>query len=235
MSLLRQIEVWGLIATLITSLIGGIVTLIFKLKLQPMIRAHLERAREHHEIVERTLVHTTCGIIFGEFDGQVQSEFLGAFPTTLFGSVLFETITEWPKNHPAECLVVPHDENHAERLRRIATSEGQPLILRSNGIGMYFNGVATHGTATYRFTKFLVAIAHPGVDRVVGHAQPQLIMIEMNALARIMSNPTIKPQWGDDSQDGKTMLAILRELGDAWANGRFNGIGVLEIALEESR
>ncbi len=213
----------------IAAIASGLVTLFFSVVIIPYLRRHSRMQHELHAMARRTLIENTSLVLFGLFDGQLQSEFLGKTLTNFFGTVLSDLITEWDSHHTT-AIVTPPDEDQASQMRYLAAAEASCFILQSHGLGCYFRNMEVLGTAAYPYSRIVVAVACPKADRLKTHRHPRIIAIGESDLLLIAADKDtnlIRPQW--DTQDGWTWLAVLREFADTYVNGGQNGIEVLEM------
>ncbi len=189
--------------------------------------------RQHKEqglMIKKTLFENTGVLIFGEFGGQVQSEFLGDFLTTLFGHRIFDLIVSW-NDKPSPNLIVPPSKEEAAHLSEIAMAKASLYLLQSLHLEAYFKNAALHGADAYKYCRILVALARPDANKLTAHDRPRIVAIELDALRRIATNPDVKPQW--DTTDGITWVQVMRELWDKYQKGEHDGLAILEFPMND--
>lgn len=212
---------------LLYPLISLFLTLIIVPFLSRLYRLH----KEQNRMIRKKILEHTGVVIFGVFDGKLQSDYLGGFLTALFGETLFDLIVGW-NDRPSPSLIVPKSEHQSEHLKEILAAHASPFILQSSRIDCYFDGVETHGTPSYQFAKLVVALARPDANMLSAHDYPRVIVIEEETLRRIKDSK-ILPQW--DTRDGLTWLETVRELAKTYFGGREAGIAILEVPLGAKR
>ncbi len=208
-------------------LLAPVVSILMTVVIVPLISRLYRLHREQAHMIKRKLFENTGVVIFGVFDGKMQSDYLGGFLTTLFGETLFELIVEW-NDEPSPNIIIPQNEHQSAHMVEILAAHASPYILQSRRIDCYFDGAEEHGTKSYKFCKFVVGLARPDADKLACHDYPRVIMIEAGHLKQLMEDDTILPQF--QTTDGVTWLETVRELGTRYLNGE-KGIAVLEIPL----
>lgn len=208
-------------------LAGPLLTLILTAIVVPYLSRLYRLHREHVLMVRKKLLEHTGVVIFGLFDGKLQSDYLGGFLTVMFGETLFDLIVGWNDN-PSPNIIVPASEYHCDHLEEILAAHASPFVLQSGRIECYFKGVQTHGTPSYQFAKFVVCLARPDPNRLSSHDYPRVLIVEVDTLKKIV-NQDVLPQY--DSQDGYTWLETVREMGRDYAKGNQRGMVVLEIPI----
>ena len=205
-----------------------VVEWVLLLIIIPFIIKHYRSHKEQGLMIRRKLHENTGMMIFGEFDRQIQSEFLGDFLTALFGINMSDMISHW-NDKPSPSIIIPTVEYQASHLNEIMAAKASTFILQSNWLEPYFASAKVYGSASYKFCRVIVALARPNAVDLSSHDYPRLIAIEETALRRITDNPaTIRPQW--DTKDGRTWLHVLRELGEH-VEGDQKGYEVLEVPM----
>jgi len=209
-------------------LLGPLLTAVLMVIVVPyVVRIHRLHKAQHLMIKKKLFEHTGV-VIFGVFDGQIQSDYLGGFLTTLFGEHLFDLIVGW-NDVPSPSIITPRTSYEAAHMKEIMAAHASPYILQSDRLDCYFRSAERHGTLSYKFAKFVVGLARPDADKLDCHDYPRIVAIEEGALRKIVEKADIKPQ--HESQDGRTWLATLRELGALYCNGKRDSLTVLEIPL----
>lgn len=183
--------------------------------------------REQNLMIKKKIFEHTGVVIFGLFDGKLQSDYLGGFLTTLFGETLFDLIVDW-NDKPSPNIIVPDNEYQSDHLQEILAAHASPYVLQSNRIDCYFEHVQPYGTPTYQFAKLVVALARPDATNLAAHDYPRVIIVELENLKRIMDEDVV-PQ--HENRDGYTWLETVRELGKRYFGGEHQGIAVLEVPL----
>lgn len=212
----------------VAELFVGLVVHALPLLLLPLLFRIYRQHKEQKQMIARTLFENTGVTIFGEFDGKVQSEFLGDFLTTLFGERIFDLVVSW-NDDPSPNVIVPRSDYEAGHMAEILTAKASAFILQSNHLDPYFTHAKVYGTEHYKFCKVVVALARPDAHKLISHDYPRVIAIELSALQRILDNSETLPQW--ETQDGYTWLTVLRELGQKYSSGDHNGLAILEFPL----
>ena len=208
-------------------LAGPLLTLILTAIVVPYLSRLYRLHREHVLMVRKKLLEHTGVVIFGLFDGKLQSDYLGGFLTVMFGETLFDLIVGWNDN-PSPNIIVPTSDYHCDHLEEILAAHASPFVLQSGRIECYFKGVQAHGTPSYQFAKFVVCLARPDPNRLSSHDYPRVLIVEVDTLKKIV-NQDVLPQY--DSQDGYTWLETVREMGRDYAKGNQRGMVVLEIPI----
>jgi len=208
-------------------LIGPLFTLLLMVIVVPYLRRLYRLHREQGLMIRKKLLEHTGVVVFGLFDGKLQSDYLGGFLTALFGETLFDMIIGW-NDHPSPSVIVPPTDYQCEHLQEILAAHASPYMLQSRRIDCYFRNVEVCGTPSYPFARFVVALARPDASHLAAHDYPRVIVVEEGALKRIMEQ-TVKPQY--DTKDGRTWLETVRELGRDFFRGKRQGMVVLEIPI----
>jgi hypothetical protein len=211
-------------------LLGPLLTLILTAIIVPYLRRLYRLHREHSLMIRKKLLEHTGVVIFGLFDGGLQSDYLGGFLTLLFGETLFDLIVGW-NEAPSPSLIVPKTEYHSAHLQEILAAHASPFILQSGRIDCYFDGVRVYGTASYKFAKFVVGLARPDANELTSHDYPRVIIAEIDTLKRITEDE-VRPQY--ETPDGYVWLETVRGMGRSYFSGRQQGLVVLEIPLHRS-
>lgn len=208
-------------------LAGPLLTLLLTAIVVPYLSRLYRLHREHVLMVRKKLLEHTGVVIFGLFDGRLQSDYLGGFLTVMFGETLFDLIVGWNDN-PSPNIIVPASDYHCAHLEEILAAHASPFVLQSGRIECYFKGVQAHGTPSYQFAKFVVCLARPDPNRLSAHDYPRVLIAEVDTLKKIV-NQDVLPQY--DTQDGYTWLETVREMGRDYAKGNQRGMVVLEIPI----
>ncbi len=221
MDYLRTIEV----------LLGPLLTLILTAIIVPYLTRLYRLHREERLMIRKKLLEHTGVVIFGLFDGGLQSDYLGGFLTLMFGETLFDLIVGW-NDAPSPNIIVPKTEYQCAHLQEILAAHASPFILQSGRIDCYFDGVKAHGTPSYQFAKFIVGLARPDANKLTCHDYPRVIVAEIDNLKRIIEEE-VRPQY--ETQDGYVWLETVREMGRNYFAGKHQGLVVLEIPLRSSK
>ena len=96
-------------------LVGPLLTLILTAIVVPYLNRLYRLHREHALMVRKKLLEHTGVVIFGLFDGRLQSDYLGGFLTVMFGETLFDLIVGW-NNGPSPNIIVPKSDYHSAHL-----------------------------------------------------------------------------------------------------------------------
>jgi hypothetical protein len=168
-------------------------------------------------------------VIFGVFDGGLQSDYLGGFLTLMFGETLFDLIVGW-NDAPSPNIIVPKTAYQSAHLQEILAAHASPFILQSGRIDCYFDGAKAYGTASYKFAKFVVGLARPDANKLTCHDYPRVIIADN--LKRI-AEEQVRPQY--ETPDGYIWLETVREMGRSYFSGKQDGLVVLEIPLRSSK
>jgi hypothetical protein len=208
-------------------LIGPALTILATAIVVPYLRRLYRLHREHVRMVHKKLLEHTGVVIFGVFDGRLQSDYLGGFLTAMFGETLFDLIVGW-NDSPSPSILVPPTDYQCEHLEEILAAHASPFLLQSTRIDCYFRGAEVCGSRSYPFAKFVVALARPDANQLSSHDYPRVMIIEVGTLKRILDE-TVLPQY--ESQDGRTWLRTVRELAKAYFAGRRRGTVVLEVPV----
>lgn len=208
--------------------IAPVLTVVMTAIIIPYVRRIHRLHQEQSEMIHKKLFGNTGVVIFGEFDGKVQSDYLGGFLTALFGETLFNEIVGW-NDRPSPSIIVPPEDYQCDHLTEIMAAQASPFILQSRNIECYFGGAEVFGTASYKFAKVVVALARPDAHKLSCHDYPRIVIVEVGHLRRILDTPEVAPQY--QTMDGQTWLETVRELGQRYFHGDKKGIAVLEIPL----
>jgi hypothetical protein len=206
---------------------GPLLTLILMVIIVPYLRRLYRMHREQGLMIRRKLLEHTGVVVFGVFDGGLQSDYLGGFLTVMFGETLFDLIVGW-NDAPSPNLIVPKSEYQCAHLQEILAAHASPFILQSGRIDCYFERVKAYGTPSYQFAKFVVGLARPDANKLTCHDYPRVIVVEIDNLKRITEDE-VRPQY--ETQDGYVWLETVREMGKCYFSGRQQGLVVLEIPL----
>jgi hypothetical protein len=213
------------------SLVGPLLTLLLMVIVVPYLRRLYRLHREQGLMIRKKLLEHTGVVIFGVFDGKLQSDYLGGFLTAMFGETLFDLIVGW-NEQPSPSVIVPKTDYQREHLQEILAAHASPFVLQSGRIDCYFRGAEDCGTPSYPFARFVVALARPDATHLSSHDYPRVMIVEIGALKRILEE-VVTPQY--DSKDGRTWLKTLRELGRAFFDGKREGTVILEVPIASSR
>lgn len=198
----------------------------------PLVAKILRHNHEQGKMIKKKLDETTGVVIFGLFDGQLQSDYLGGIKTALFGEWLFDLIVGW-NDKPSPNLITPPENYLADYMREIMVANASPFILQSNRIDRYFAGAKTHGTPSYQFARLVVGLARPDANKLQSQDYPRIIVVEEGHLQRIFDeHKNIKPQY--NTSEGRTWLETVDNLAYCHFKGnRYekSGIAILEIPL----
>lgn len=209
--------------------IGPVLTLLLTAIVVPYMRRLYRLHREQGLMIRKKLLEHTGVVVFGLFDGKLQSDYLGGFLTALFGETLFDLIVGW-NDRPSPSIVVPGTDYQCEHLQEILAAHASPFMLQSGRIDCYFRGAEVCGTPSYPFARFVVALARPDAHQLMSHDYPRVIIVEIGTLARIMKEHVF-PQY--DTKDGQTWLRTVRELGKDFFGGDRRGMVILEIPVSQ--
>jgi hypothetical protein len=209
-------------------LLGPLLTILLTVIVVPYLRRIYRLHREEGLMIRKKLLEHTGVVIFGLFDGGLQSDYLGGFLTLMFGETLFDLIVGW-NDVPSPSVVVPKTTYQCEHLQEILAAHASPFILQSGRIDCYFEGVKVYGTESYKFAKFVVGLARPDANKLTSHDYPRVVVVETGTLKRICEEE-VRPQY--ETQDGYTWLETVREMGKSYFSGRQQGLVVLEIPLD---
>ncbi len=212
----------------VSSILGWVVSLFMTAIVIPYLARIIRLHKEQHRMIARKLFENTGVMLFGLFDGVLQSEFLGGFLTTLFGERLFDLIVGW-NDAPSPSLIVPRNDFEASHMAEILAAKASPYLLQSRRIDAYLRDVEAHGSASYRYAKLVVGLARPDPSKLKSHDYPRVVVVEVGTLKRIMEQD-VRPQ--DESQDGYTWLETVRLLGQRYFGGQHDGLAVLELPLD---
>ena len=212
----------------ISSILGWLLSLIMTAVIIPFLAKLYRLHREQQQMIRKKLFEHTGVVIFGLFDGKLQSDFLGGFLTTFFGERLFDLIVTW-NDKPSTSIIIPRNDFEADHMTEILAAKASPYLLQSGRIDGYFKGAEAHGTPSYRFANLIVALARPDATKLKSHDYPRVIIVEQGTLKRIIEGE-VQPQW--ETQDGYTWLATVRELAERFYGGKHHGIGILELPLD---
>ena len=214
----------------LSSLVGWTLSIVMSAIIIPFLarlyRLHIEQQR----MIRKKLFEHTGVVLFGLFDGKLQSDFLGGFLTTFFGERLFDLIVAW-NDRPSPSLIVPRNDFEADHMMEILAAKASPYLLQSRRIDGYLRGVESHGTPSYRFANMTVGLARPDASKLKSHDYPRVIVVEQGTLKKIMEGD-VQPQW--ETQDGFTWLTTVRDLGERFFSGKHHGIAVLELPLDST-
>jgi hypothetical protein len=211
-----------------SSIVGWMVSLVMSAVIIPFLARLYRLHREQQQMIRRKLFEHTGVVLFGLFDGRLQSDYLGGFLTTFFGERLFNLIVGW-NDAPSPSLIVPTSDFEADHMAEILAAKASPYLLQSRRIDVYFEGVEAHGSPSYRFAKLVVGLARPDASKLKSHDYPRVIVVEQGTLRKILDEE-VQPQW--ESQDGYTWLETVREMGNRYFSGKHNGLAVLELPLD---
>ncbi len=214
----------------ISSILGWMFSLIMSAIIIPFIARLYRLHREQQQMIHKKLFEHTGVVLFGLFDGKLQSDYLGGFLTTFFGERLFDLIVGW-NDRPSSSIITPRNDFEADHMTEILAAKASPYLLQSRRIDGYLKGAEAHGTSSYQYAQLIVGLARPDSTKLKSHDYPRVIIVEKGTLQRIMEGE-VQPQW--DTQDGYIWLATVRELGERFYSGKQHGIGVLELPLEAS-
>ncbi len=73
-------------------LIGPLLTLLLMVIVVPYLRRLFRLHREQGLMIRKKLLEHTGVVLYGLFDGRMQSDYLGGFLTAMFGETLFDLI-----------------------------------------------------------------------------------------------------------------------------------------------
>ena len=211
-------------------LIGPLSTLILMAVVVPYLRRLYRLHREQGLMIRKKLLEHTGVVIFGLFDGKVQSDYLGGFLTALFGETLFDLIVGWNET-PSPSIIVPKTDYQGDHLKEILAAHASPFVLQSRRIDCYFRNAEVCGTPSYPFAKFVVALARPDAAQLASHDYPRVVIVEIGALRKIIETDP-EPQY--DTKEGRTWLDTVRELGNDFFAGQRDGMVILEIPIADS-
>ena len=212
----------------LSSVVGWLLSVVMSAVILPYVTRIYRLHREQHLMIRKKLFEHTGVVLFGLFDGRLQSDFLGGFLTTFFGERLFDLIVGW-NERPSPSLIVPGNEFEADHMAEILAAKASPYLLQSRRIDAYFRGAEVYGTPSYRYAKLVVGLARPDAAKLKSHDYPRVVIVEQGALKRIMEEE-VEPQW--ETQDGFTWLATVRDLGARYYGGAHQGIAVLELPVD---
>lgn len=214
----------------LSSILGWLFSLFMSAVMLPFIARLYRLHREQQHMIRKKLFEHTGVVLFGLFDGRLQSDYLGGFLTTFFGERLFDLIVGW-NDGPSSNIIVPRNDFEADHMAEILAAKASPYLLQSRRIDGYFQGAEAFGTPSYRFAKLVVGLARPDASKLKSHDYPRVIIVEQGALKTILEGE-VQPQW--ETQDGFTWLATVREMGERYFAGKHHGVAVLELPLDIS-
>ena len=208
-------------------LVAPLLTLLLMAIVVPYLRRLYRLHREQGLMIRKKLLEHTGVVIYGVFDGKLQSDYLGGFLTAMFGETLFDLIVGW-NDHPSPSIIVPKTDYQREHLEEILAARASPFVLQSGRIDCYFRGVEVCGTPSYPFARFVVALARPDAAQLSSHDYPRVMIVEVSTLRRIMEEDVVAQY---DTKDGRTWLQTVRELGRDFFSDDRRGMVILEIPL----
>lgn len=212
-------------------LLGPLLTLLLTAIIVPYLGRLYRLHREQSLMIRKKLVEHTGVVIFGLFDGGLQSDYLGGFLTLMFGETLFDLIVGW-NDAPSPSIIVPKTEHQSAHLQEILAAHASPFLLQSDRIDCYFDNVTVYGTASYKFAKFIIGLARPDATQLTAHDYPRIIVVELGHLKRITEDE-VRPQY--ETQDGYIWLETVREMGRSYFSGKQQGLVVLEVPLRPGK
>jgi hypothetical protein len=212
-------------------LLGPLLTLILTMIIVPYLRRLYRMHREQGLMIRKKLLEHTGVVVFGLFDGGLQSDYLGGFLTVMFGETLFDLIVGW-NDAPSPSIIVPKTEYQCAHLQEILAAHASPFILQSGRIDCYFDRVKAYGTPSYQFAKFVAGLARPDANKLTSHDYPRVIIVEIDSLKRIIEEE-VRPQY--ETQDGYVWLETVREMGKCYFSGKQQGFVVLEIPIRSGK
>src|ERR1039458_9709599 len=157
-------------------LLGPLFTLILTAIIVPYLGRLYRMHREQSLMLRKKLLEHTGVVVFGIFDGGLQSDYLGGFLTLMFGETLFDLIVGW-NDAPSPSIIVPKTEYQCAHLQEILAAHASPFILQSGRIDCYFDRVKAYGTPSYQFAKFVVALARPDANKLASHDYPRVVIV----------------------------------------------------------
>src|SRR3954462_13834036 len=93
----------------LSSILGWLFSLLMSAIIIPFI-ARLHRLhREQQQMIRKKLFEHTGVVLFGLFDGRLQSDYLGGFLTTFFGERLFDLIVGWNEGS-SPSIIIPRND-----------------------------------------------------------------------------------------------------------------------------
>jgi hypothetical protein len=208
-----------------------LLTLLLTIIVVPYLARLYRIHREQGLMIQKKLIEHTGVLVYGLFDGGLQSDYLGGFLTAMFGETLFDLIVGW-NDAPSPSIIVPGTQWQCAHLQEILAAHASPFILQSGRIDCYFNQVNAYGTRSYQFAKFVVALTRPDANRLTAHDYPRVIVVEVDNLKRIVDEE-VRPQY--ETPDGYVWLETVREIGRCYFGGKQQGLVVLEVPLRSGK
>lgn len=187
-------------------LIAAIGTLLLSVILW-LLRRFYKRYKERSEMWSRKQQSFMQVMLFGIFDNQLQFEELGSLPTTVCPEELANLIIHW-NDRSSPSIIHPDDVYLTDALCGILP-ESASFVLRSNGIGAYFDHAERYGTESYSCVKLVACMVRPDPEELARHDKPRIVLMEVGALRKVLMGEVHPTK---DDVDGKAFLRIVEDV-----------------------
>jgi hypothetical protein len=180
--------------------------------LWPLLYSRYRMHKQYLKMVQCTLDEICEVVIFGVFDGVIQYDPLGSFPTKYFPERLAKRIVNWNVG-PSPDVICTSDVAETTHLRAVVGMNAAALLTRSNCVKCYLRVAKLHGRGEYRCARFFACLVRPDPGVLSWPDCPRVVLIEEGALEKVMRDEA-QP---NPEKDGPTWLALLKQIGEAHA------------------
>ncbi len=179
--------------------------------LWPLLYSRYRRHKQYLKMVQCTLDEVCEVVMFGVFDGVVQYDPLGSFPTKYFPERLARLITNW-NVRPSADIIWTASAAEMTHLRAVAGMNAASCLTRSHCAHCYLRVAKKHGEGEYRYARILACLVRPDPGVLSWPDCPRVVVIEEGALEKVMAGKALP----NPEKDGPIWLALLRQVGEAY-------------------
>jgi hypothetical protein len=179
--------------------------------LWPLLYGKYRMHKQYLKMVQCTLDEVCEVVMFGVFDGVVQFDPLGSFPTTHFRERLARLITNW-NVRPSPDIICTEDAAEMTHLRAVVGMNAASCLTHSSCARCYLRVAKVHGNGEYRCARLIACLVRPDPGVLSLPDCPRIVVIEEGALEKIMRGQA-QP---NPDKDGLVWLGLLRQIGEAY-------------------
>jgi hypothetical protein len=205
-TLLQLFEQWKPYVMVVYYTFTSFVTFV----LWPLLYGRYRMHKQYLKMLQCTLDDVCEVVFFGVFDGVIQYDPLGSFPTTYFREPLAKLITNW-NVRPSPDIICTEDAAEMTHLRAVVGMNAAANLTRSLCSKCYLRVAKVHGQGEYRYARIFACLVRPDPGVLSWPDCPRVVVIEEGALEKIMAGKTLP----NADKDGPIWLTLLKQIGEA--------------------
>jgi hypothetical protein len=205
-TLMQLFEYWKPYVMVVYYCFTSFVTFV----LWPILYSRYRLHKQYLKMLQCTLDDVCEVVIFGVFDGVIQYDPLGSFPTNYFRERLAKMITNW-NVRPSPDIICTEDAAEMTHLRAVIGMNAASCLTQSNCARCYLRVAKVHGQGEYRFARIYACLVRPDPGVLSLPDCPRVVVIEEGALEKIITDQALP----NPDKDGPVWLALLKQVGEA--------------------